>query len=96
VSEVGFDDKGTPLWCYLFYRLYSATGDPKHLDAARKALTWCIQNQYIGPDPDAHGGVVGVNPQSAVSFRPWFRVSCAYTSGFFGLAVLEELKLAEV
>jgi hypothetical protein len=94
VSEVGVADKGTALWTYLFYELYHFTHDSKHLEAARKALTWCIENQYVGPDPEAHGGVVGVNPQSAVGYRSWFRVSCAYTSGFFGLALLEELNLS--
>lgn len=93
-SEVGIAEKGTALWSYLFYQLYSATGDRRHLEVARASLTWCIQNQYTGPDPQAHGGLVGVNPQSAVGYRSWFRVSCAYASGFFGLAALEELNLA--
>ncbi len=93
-SEVGVSEKGTALWSYLFYQLYRATGDPRHLEVARKALTWCIQNQYIGPDPQAHGGLVGVSPHSAVGYRAWYRVCCAYTSGFFGLAALEELNLA--
>jgi hypothetical protein len=57
----------------------------------RRALRRRLDNQYRGPDPEAHGAVIGVSPHSAVGYRPWFRVSCAYTSGFFGLAVLEEL-----
>ena len=64
-------------------------------EAARRALEWCLNNQYAGPDGDAHGGLVGVSPQSAVGYRPWFRVSCTYASGFFGLAALEELKLQD-
>jgi rhamnogalacturonyl hydrolase YesR len=93
VSEVGVGEKATALWSLLFYRLHAQTGDPRHLEAARRALGWCVANQYRGPDPEARGGLVGVNPQSAVGYRHWFRVACAYTSGFFGMAAVEELKL---
>ena len=95
VEEVGISEKGTALWSYLFYRLYAATGDQRHLETARKALAWCLENQYTGPDPEAYGSLVGCSPQSAVIYRKWFNVSCLYTSGFFGLAVIEELKLAQ-
>ena len=92
-EAVGISEKGTALWSLLFYRLHAATKDPRHLEAARRALRWCIEQQYSGGDMEAHGSLVGVSPHSAVGYRPWFRVACAYTSGFFGLAVLEELKL---
>lgn len=97
VAKVGISEKGTALWSYLLYKLYQATNDKKYLTAARKALTWCIENQYTGPDPEAHGGIVGITEHSAVGagHRPWFPVSCAYTSGFFALAVLEEQELAK-
>lgn len=73
--------------------LADQTGDDRHLAAARKALTWCIANQYSGPDPHARGGVISCCPHSGVNYRPWFRLCCTYTSGFFGLAALEELAL---
>jgi len=92
VSEVGIGEKATALWSLLFYQLHQSTGDTRHLNAARKALRWGVENQYSGTDPEARGGIVGVNPQSAVGYRHWFRVSCAYTSGFFGLAAIEELR----
>jgi len=93
VSEVGIGDKATALWSLLFYRLYTKSHDPRHLLAARKALTWCVQNQYYGSDLEGRGAIVCVSPASAVGYREWFRVSCTYTSAFFGLAALEELKL---
>lgn len=93
-AEVGISEKGTALWSLLLYRLHAATGDGRHLAAARQALRWCLDNQYTGPDPDARGGIVGCSPASGVAYRRWFRQSCAYTSAFFGLAVLEELDLA--
>lgn len=92
-SEIS--EKGTALWSLLFYKLYQFTGDAAHLSAARKALLWCLDNQYDGPDVHAHGGVPGVSRQSGVVYRKWFPLACSYTSGFFGLAVLEELKLQE-
>jgi uncharacterized protein YyaL (SSP411 family) len=92
-DEVGIAQKGTALWSLLFYRLYAATGDPKHLEAARKALAGLLANQYAGPDAEAKGSVYESTPGSAVGYRPWFRVSCTYGSAFFGLAVLEELRL---
>ena len=93
VSEVGIGDKATALWSLLFYRLYNRTHNPRHLLAARKALNWCVKNQYYGSDIQGRGAIVCVSPASAVGYREWFRVSCTYTSAFFGLAALEELKL---
>lgn len=93
VSEVGISEKGTALWSLLFYRLYEITKNPKHLEAAQKALTWCMDNQYTGSDIEGQGGVIGLTFQSGVTYRNWFPLACSYTSGFFGLAILEELKL---
>lgn len=94
VAKVGVGEKATALWSLLFYRLHRHTADPAHLAAARRALGWCLDNQYAGPDRDGHGGIVGLNVQSGVTYRPWFPLACAYTSAFFGLAVREELALS--
>jgi hypothetical protein len=91
--EVGISEKGTALWSLLFYQLYEATGQADYLHTARKALTWCLENQYTGPDIEAIGGLVGITPASMVGIRQYFPASCAYTTGFFGLAILEELKV---
>jgi hypothetical protein len=93
VEETGISEKGTALWSYLLYELYKSTHEDKYLAAARKALVWCVKNQYLGPDPEAFGGLVGVTSQSAVGYRQFFPVECAYASGFFGLAVQEELDI---
>ncbi len=92
-ATVGVSEKGTALWSLLFYRLHAITGRADHLHAARQALTWCLENQSTGPDRDGHGGIIGVTFQSGVTYRPWFPLACSYTSAFFGLAALEELKL---
>lgn len=93
LDESEISEKGTAFWSMLFYQLYDATGDKKYLDVARKALIWCLDNQYPGPDPEGIGGIFGMTRQSGVSYRPWYNLSCAYTTGFFGLAILSELKL---
>jgi rhamnogalacturonyl hydrolase YesR len=97
VEKVGISEKGTALWSYLLYQLYAATGDKKYVAMARKSLTWCINNQYQGPDRQAYGGIVGKTIHSAVgaAFRPWFPITCAYTSAFFSLAIMEELNLTK-
>ncbi|MCC5928995.1 MAG: glycoside hydrolase family 88 protein [Cyclobacteriaceae bacterium] len=92
-EEVGISEKGTALWSLLFYQLYNATEKPEYLQAARKALSWCLENQYTGPDIEAIGGLVGSTPASMVGIREYFPASCAYTTGFFGMAILEELKI---
>ncbi|MEO6245696.1 MAG: glycoside hydrolase family 88 protein, partial [Opitutaceae bacterium] len=91
-AAVGLSEKGTALWSLLFYRLHALTRDPAHLRAARRALTWCLENQYTGPDREGHGGIIGITFQSGVTYRAWFPLACSYTSAFFGLAALEELK----
>ncbi len=97
VEKVGISEKGTALWSYLLYQLYAASGDKKYVDMARKSLTWCMKNQYQGADRQAYGGIVGKTIHSAVgaAFRPWFPITCAYTSAFFSLAIMEELKLTK-
>jgi hypothetical protein len=52
-----------------------------------------MDNQYTGSDIEGQGGVIGLTFQSGVTYRNWFPLACSYTSGFFGLAILEELKL---
>lgn len=94
-KEVSVTEKGTPLWSLLFYQLYEATGKPEYLRSARRALSWCLENQYTGPDPEAVGGLVGSTSHSMVGIREYFPSSCAYTTGFFGMAILEELKVLE-
>lgn len=95
-QEVGISEKGTALWSLLFYQLYQATGNSDDLQTARKALSWCLENQYTGPDIEAIGGLVGSTPASMVGIREYFPASCAYTTGFFGLAILEELQILAV
>ncbi len=92
-QEVGTSEKGTALWSLLFYQLYEATGKLPYLQTARNALLWCLDNQYLGPNVDAIGGLVGSTPASMVGIREYFPASCAYTTGFFGMAILEELKI---
>jgi hypothetical protein len=92
-ESVGTTQKGTAIWSYLLYRLYSHTGEEKYLSAARKALLWCLDQQYFGDDPEGWGSISDANPQSGVGYRKWFNMSCLYTSGFFGLALMEELQL---
>lgn len=97
VEKVGISEKGTALWSYLLYQLYAASGEKKYVMMARKSLTWCMKNQYQGPDRQAYGGIVGKTIHSAVgaAFRPWYPITCAYTSAFFSLALMEELKLTK-
>jgi len=94
VEQCGLSEKATAIWSLLLYRLYGATGDERYLAAARKALTWCLKNQYAGPDPEARGSLVGVSPYSGIGYRPWFRIASNYASAYFGMAVIEELRLA--
>jgi rhamnogalacturonyl hydrolase YesR len=94
-NVAGVSEKGTALWSLLFYRTHTAGGETRHREAARKALEWCLNHQYTGLDIEAQGSLVGMSPHSAVGYRPWFRVSCTYASGFFGLAALEELQIQE-
>lgn len=88
-------EKGTPLWSMLLYQLYEFTNDAKHLEAAQKALKWCMKNQYSGPDRLAHGGIVGQTRASGVVYRPWYPMICTYTMDWFALALIEQIQLLE-
>lgn len=92
-AEVGFDEKGTGIWAFVLYRLFQLTSDERYLKSARRALRWCLEQQYAGHDVDAHGGIVGCSARSGIMYRRWFRLSCTYTSAFVGLATLAELRL---
>ncbi|TDG00299.1 hypothetical protein [Paenibacillus piri] len=95
LEAAGAGEKATSLWSLLLYRLFRFTNDKRHLEAARKALQWCLTNVYEGGDREGLGGIIGCTVQSGVVYRQWYRLSNVYTSGFFGLAILEELKLRE-
>jgi len=44
---------------------------------------------------EVRGVLVGSTPASMLSIREYFPASCGYTTGFFGLAILEKLKILE-
>lgn len=94
-EEVGYSDKGIPLWSYLLYDLYMLTCEDKFIEAADKALIWCMENLYYGPDPEAWGSIIGRSRQSGVGYRSWYDVSCTYGMGFLGLAALKRIKIME-
>ena len=94
-SEGGVSEKGTPLWSMLFYQLYEVTKDPRHLEAAQRALQWCMKKQYAGEDLLAAGGIVGTTWAAGLVYRNYFPLICSYTMDWFGLALLEQLKLKE-
>ena len=70
-EEVGISEKGTALRSHLFYRLFAITKNPLHLETARKALIWCMDNPYMGPDVEGYGGIIGLTSQSGVTYPHW-------------------------
>lgn len=86
------DDKGTAIWAYLLYDLHRRTQSPEHLAAARRALGWCLRHQWRGDDPNLDGGILHPNNMAYVRRRP---MTVLYTTTFFGLALLEELRLEQ-
>jgi hypothetical protein len=95
-EEHGVSEKGTALWSLLLYQLFQQTGEPEFLAPARRALRWCLDNQYYGPDPLGLGGIPGVSPNSGVVYRAWFPMICGYTCAFAGLAIMKELEIRSV
>ena len=95
-SDAGDDDKGTPLWSVLFYRMYRLTGDERYLRSARAALSWCISQLSTGPDPDGVGGMPTTTPSGGVIYWPRYRVSCLYSVAFAAIAMEEELGVQEI
>jgi len=88
----GIGEKGTALWSMLLYRLYGYTQKQEYLTAARRALLWCIGDQYKGPDPEPVGALVSYNCRSGIiPYRNWCRMACSYASAFMGHALLAEL-----
>lgn len=92
-QEVGYDDKGTPLWSLLFYRLYRHTKDLKHLKTARSALGYCIAHQVVAGEAQCIGALAAANPHAGIVYRPWYKISCLYAAGFFAIALMEEYSL---
>ena len=94
LEKSGSADKGTALWCLLLYMLFKETHEPSYLAAARAALKWCMNNQYKGANSHALGGIVSCSGESGITYRNWFKMCCMYTSAFFGLAAIEEMKIS--
>jgi hypothetical protein len=85
------DDKGTAIWAYFLYRLHHHTGEARYLDAARRALGWCLRMQYLGEDVNLQGALLNTNSMAYVRRRP---MTILYSTTFFGLALLEEWRRA--
>lgn len=94
-NEKDICEKATALWSHLFYRLFHVTHEERHLQAARRALNWCLEHQYDGDDVHAYGSIPWSSSTSGVIYRKGFPLACNYTTGFFGLAVMEELTLMQ-
>lgn len=94
-ENISISDKGTPLWSMLLYQLYRYTQDPKHLQAAQSALIWGIQNQYHSEDINAIGGIVGDTWASGIVYRNYFPLTCTYGIAWYGLSIIEQLKISE-
>jgi len=92
LEKNGPEEKGTALWSVLMYRFHDMTGETKYRDAARRALRWCIEQQYFGDDPDGWGGLPASTPAAGVVYRKFFELSCLYAVGFFALALLREIR----
>ena len=84
------DDKGTAIWAYMLYTLHRVTGEVAYQESARRALGWCLRHQYRGDDPNLDGGLLHENSMAYVRRRP---MTILYSTTFFGLALLEELRL---
>jgi len=93
VSKVGISEKATALWSLLFYRLFGYSGDQRHREAAERALKWCMANREDAQDSQASGGIAGDTWASGIVYRNYFPLICTYTMDWFGLALLEHLKL---
>ncbi len=91
--KVGISEKGTSLWSMLLFQLYRYSGNPKHLQAAHKALKWCTKNRYSGADNLAAGGIAGDTWASGIVYRNYYSLICTYTMDWYGLAILEQLRL---
>ncbi|WP_010203993.1 hypothetical protein [Salinibacterium sp. PAMC 21357] len=95
LADVGFSDKGTPLWSVLMYRLHSETGEDRHLESARAAAAWSRSRLRRDEKDEAMGGIVGIGPQSGIAYRHWFRQACTYSSAFTAQAIIYELSLQQ-
>ncbi|MDR1439594.1 MAG: hypothetical protein LBJ10_06155, partial [Clostridiales bacterium] len=90
-DQLGMSEKGTAVWAAMLFRLCRLTGAQRYRDAAGRAVKWLMGAQYLGPDREGHGGVPIIGPQSGIVYRPYYKMACQYTAGFFGLALLESL-----
>lgn len=87
--------KGTTLWCLLFYELYQYTRNEEHLKTARNALKWCLNQQIIESSSMANGGIPEITSESGVVYCRWNKVICSYAMAWYGLALMEELKIQQ-
>jgi uncharacterized protein YyaL (SSP411 family) len=90
-AEQSADDKGTPLWSVLFYRMHTLTGDGQYLHAARAARDWTASQLYSGHDPDGVGGIPTTAPNGGIIYWPRYQLSCLYSVGFAAIAMEHEL-----
>jgi uncharacterized protein YyaL (SSP411 family) len=85
------DDKAAGIWAYQMRRLYSLTGDSRHLNSSRKAIAWCDRQLSVDPAVQGFGSMVNPKPMAHIKTRD---LAVLYSTTYYGLALVEEIKAA--
>lgn len=83
------DDKAGGIWAYQMRRLHALTGDPRYLESSRRAMSWCARQLTVDPRRQDYGSMVNAKPMAHITNR---EMAVLYSTTFYGLALLEELK----
>ena len=90
----GIGEKSTALWSWLYFRLYELTGKTIFKRHGDRALAYLHSVLGHGDDdPFLEGALVACSVQSGIIYRPYFRMSCAYSSAFMGLAIMKKMEV---
>jgi len=94
IEDSGECNKGTPVIAYHLLRLSELIPEAtKYISSAKKALEWCEEHQYRGPDQFAVGGIHARNAEGCIVAFPNTDTIFTYGVAYYLLALN---KLAEI
>lgn len=95
IEDSGECNKGTPVIAYHLLRLSELIPEAtRYVSSARKALEWCEEHQYRGPDQFAVGGIHARNVEGCIVAFPNTDTIFTYGVAYYLLALnkLDEIE----
>lgn len=93
-SDSGEDAKAIPILAHHLIDLYTFAQDPRIIEMATRALTWCRRNQVPAEDHQAGGGISSYTIEGTIAGKRNARIIFSYSVAYYILALRKLQRLS--